>query len=112
MPFVQVVEMKSAYQKQNGYENLVLTPRVLSEVTSYQVTYYPNPIQSKFISSHPTAMRPSPRRCQTWHRSPRGPRVQVVPAPITAEAAARGWQSSLPSPQALRPASPRGAKGG
>jgi hypothetical protein len=26
MSFVQVVKMEPAYQKQNGYENLVLTP--------------------------------------------------------------------------------------
>jgi hypothetical protein len=38
MPFVQVVEMEPAYQKQNGHENLVLMPRVTSEVTSYQAT--------------------------------------------------------------------------
>jgi hypothetical protein len=36
--FVQVVNMEPAYQKQNGHENLVLTPRVTSEVTSYQAT--------------------------------------------------------------------------
>jgi hypothetical protein len=39
MSFVQVVEMKPAYQKENGHENLVLAPWVTSEVTSYQVTY-------------------------------------------------------------------------
>jgi hypothetical protein len=38
MSFVQVVEMKPAYQKQNGHENLVLTLQVKSEVTSYQTT--------------------------------------------------------------------------
>jgi hypothetical protein len=38
MPFVQVVKMEPAYQKQNGHENLVLTPRVTSEVKSYQDT--------------------------------------------------------------------------
>jgi hypothetical protein len=38
MPFVQVVEMKPAYEKQNGHENLVLTPQLTSEVTSYQDT--------------------------------------------------------------------------
>jgi hypothetical protein len=38
MSFVQVVKMELAYQKQNGHENLVLTPRVTSEVTSYQAT--------------------------------------------------------------------------
>jgi hypothetical protein len=38
MPFVQVVEMEPAYQKQNGHENLVLTPRLTSEVTRYQAT--------------------------------------------------------------------------
>jgi hypothetical protein len=38
MPFVQVVKMEPAYQKQNGHENLVLTQRVTSEVTSYQAT--------------------------------------------------------------------------
>jgi hypothetical protein len=38
MSFVQVVKMEPAYQKQNGHENLVLTPRVTSEVTSYQAT--------------------------------------------------------------------------
>jgi hypothetical protein len=36
--FVQVVKMEPTYQKQNGHENLVLTPRVTSEVTSYQAT--------------------------------------------------------------------------
>jgi hypothetical protein len=38
MRFVQVDEMEPAYQKQNGHENLVLTPWVTSEVTSYQDT--------------------------------------------------------------------------
>jgi hypothetical protein len=38
MSFVQVGEMEPAYQKQNGHENLVLMPRVTSEVTSYQST--------------------------------------------------------------------------
>jgi hypothetical protein len=38
MPFVQVVEMEPAYQKQNGHENLVPTPWITSEVTSYQDT--------------------------------------------------------------------------
>jgi hypothetical protein len=36
--FVQVVKMEPAYQKLNGHENLVLTPQVTSEVTSYQAT--------------------------------------------------------------------------
>jgi hypothetical protein len=57
-------------------------------------------------------MRPSPRQYQTWHRSPCGPLVWVVPAPTTAEAAAQGWRSSPPCPQAWRPTSPRGAQGG
>jgi hypothetical protein len=30
--------MEHTYQKQNGHENLVLTSRVTSEVTSYQDT--------------------------------------------------------------------------
>jgi hypothetical protein len=38
MPFVIVVKMEPAYQKQNGHENLVLVSRVTSEVTSYQAT--------------------------------------------------------------------------
>jgi hypothetical protein len=38
MPFVQVVKMEPAYQKQNLHEILVLTSRVTSEVTSYQPT--------------------------------------------------------------------------
>jgi hypothetical protein len=38
MSFVQVVKIEPAYQKQNGHENLVLTPRVTSEITSYQAT--------------------------------------------------------------------------
>jgi hypothetical protein len=38
MSFVQVVKMEPAYQKQNGHENLVLTPWVTSEVTSCQAT--------------------------------------------------------------------------
>jgi hypothetical protein len=36
MPFVQVVKMEPAYQKQNGHENHVRTPWVTSEVTGYQ----------------------------------------------------------------------------
>jgi hypothetical protein len=36
--FVQVVKIEPTYQKQNGHENLVLTPWVTSEVTSYQAT--------------------------------------------------------------------------
>jgi hypothetical protein len=39
---VQVVKKEPNYQKQNGHGNLVLTPRVTSEVTSYQDTCYPN----------------------------------------------------------------------
>jgi hypothetical protein len=38
MSFLQVVKMESAYQKQNGHKNLVLTSWVTSEVTSYQAT--------------------------------------------------------------------------
>jgi hypothetical protein len=38
MSFVQVVKMEPTYQKQNGHENPVLTPRGTSEVTSYQAT--------------------------------------------------------------------------
>jgi hypothetical protein len=38
MSFLQVVEMEPTYQKQNGHENLILTPCVTSEVTSYQAT--------------------------------------------------------------------------
>jgi hypothetical protein len=34
--------MEPAYQKQNGQENLVLTPWVTSKVTSYQDTCLPN----------------------------------------------------------------------
>jgi hypothetical protein len=48
MSFVQVVKMEPAYQKQNGHQNLVLTPRVASKVTSYQATCLPNLIHSKF----------------------------------------------------------------
>jgi hypothetical protein len=51
MSFVQVVKMEPAYQRQNGHENLVLTPRVTSEVTGFQATFYPNPIHSKFCLS-------------------------------------------------------------
>jgi hypothetical protein len=42
MPFVQEVKMEPAYKKQNGHENLVLTPWVTSEVTSYQAICLPN----------------------------------------------------------------------
>jgi hypothetical protein len=38
MPFVQVVKMVPAYQKQNGHKNFVLTLQVTYEVTSYQAT--------------------------------------------------------------------------
>jgi hypothetical protein len=34
--------MKPTYKKQKGHENLVLTPRVAFEVTSYQATCEPN----------------------------------------------------------------------
>jgi hypothetical protein len=34
----QVAEMKLIYQKQKGHKNLVLTPWVTFEVTSYQAT--------------------------------------------------------------------------
>jgi hypothetical protein len=50
MPFVQVVKMKPAYQKQNGHENLVLMPWVTSEITSYQATWYPNSDKTKSSS--------------------------------------------------------------
>jgi hypothetical protein len=46
--FVQVVKMELTYQKQNGHENLVLTPWITSEVTSYQATYQLYPIHSNF----------------------------------------------------------------
>jgi hypothetical protein len=36
--FVQVVKMEPANKKQNRHENLILMPRVTSEVTSYQAT--------------------------------------------------------------------------
>jgi hypothetical protein len=36
--FVEVVKMGPTYQKQNGHKNLVLMPRVTSDVTSYQAT--------------------------------------------------------------------------
>jgi hypothetical protein len=39
MLFVKLVEMKPAYQKQNGHETLVLMLRVTSEVISYQATF-------------------------------------------------------------------------
>jgi hypothetical protein len=38
MSFLQVVKMEPTYQKQNGHENLVITPWITSEVTSYQAT--------------------------------------------------------------------------
>jgi hypothetical protein len=41
-PFAQVVKMEPTYQKQNGHENLVLTPWVTSKVTGYQDTCLPN----------------------------------------------------------------------
>jgi hypothetical protein len=57
-------------------------------------------------------MRPSPHRCQTWHRSPRGRQAQVVPIPEAPIAAAQGQRLSPPSPQARCPTSPRGAQSG
>jgi hypothetical protein len=59
-------------------------------------------IHSKFVSPHPTAMRPSPHRCRTWHRSPHGQQAQVVPVPEAPIAVARSRRSSPPSPQAWR----------
>jgi hypothetical protein len=56
-------------------------------------------------------MQPSPHQCQTWHRSPGGPQVRVVPRPATAEATAQFWRLSPPSPQARHPTSQRRAHG-
>jgi hypothetical protein len=57
-------------------------------------------------------MRPSPHRCPTWHQPPGGRQARVVPAPEAPTATAQGRRSSLPSPQAQRPAPPHGAQGG
>jgi hypothetical protein len=38
MMLEQVAEMKPAYQKQKGHKNLILTPQVTFEITSYQAT--------------------------------------------------------------------------
>jgi hypothetical protein len=38
MTFVQVVEHNPPYEKEKGHENLVPTPRVTFEITSYQAT--------------------------------------------------------------------------
>jgi hypothetical protein len=50
MPFVQVVKMEPAYQKQNGHENLVLTPWVT--IQGYKLSSYllasPNPLKKNF----------------------------------------------------------------
>jgi hypothetical protein len=37
MTFAQVAEMKPAYQKQKGYENLVLTPHITVVATSWLI---------------------------------------------------------------------------
>jgi hypothetical protein len=37
-PFVQVIKMEPAYQKQNGHVNHLLMPQVTSEVTRYHDT--------------------------------------------------------------------------
>jgi hypothetical protein len=63
-------------------------------------------------SPHPTMTRPSPHRCQTWHRSLGGRQAQAVPAPKAPTAAARGLQSSPPSPQAQQSMSHMCAQGG
>jgi hypothetical protein len=47
--------------------------------------------QLNFVSSHPTSMRPSPHRCPTWHRSPRGRQAWVAPSPEALTAADQGW---------------------
>jgi hypothetical protein len=65
-----------------------------------------------FVSSHPTSTRPSPHQCPIWLRSPQGRQAQVVPAPKAPIAAAQGWRSSPPSPQAWHPAPLHGAQGG
>jgi hypothetical protein len=38
MTLEQVAKMKPTYQKQQGHENIFLTPHVTFEVTSYQAT--------------------------------------------------------------------------
>jgi hypothetical protein len=74
MSFVQVVKMGPTYQKQNGHENLVLMPRVISKVTSYLLASLTQSTQN-FVSLHPIVTKPSPHRCPTWHQSPRGRQV-------------------------------------
>jgi hypothetical protein len=65
-----------------------------------------------FVSLYPTSTRPSPHRRPIWHRSPRGWQARVAPAPKAPSAAAQGWRSSSPSPQARHPVPPGGAQGG
>jgi hypothetical protein len=57
-------------------------------------------------------MGPSPHRCPIWNQPPGGRQARVVPSPKAPTFAARGRQSSPPSPQARHPAPPRGAQSG
>jgi hypothetical protein len=87
MPFVQVVKMETAYQKQNGHENRGLHMRLQVIKLLASLTQS----TQNFASSHPTSMRPNPHQRLTWHRSPRGRQAQVVPAPKAPTAATQGW---------------------
>jgi hypothetical protein len=110
--FVQVVKMEPTYQKQNGHKDLVLTPRSHPRLQAIKLLASLTQSTQNFVSSHPTSTRPSPHRCPTWHRSPQGRQARVTPAPEAPTAAAQGWRSSPPSPQARHPVPPRDAQGG
>jgi hypothetical protein len=110
--FVQVVKMEPAYQNRMGTRTLF--SRHESHLRLQDIKLLASLIQStqNFVSSHPTSTRPSPHRLPTWYRSPRGRQARVAPTPEAPIAAAQGWQSSPPPPQARRPIPPRGAQGG
>jgi hypothetical protein len=93
--------------------NLVLTPRVIFEVTSYQATCYPNLStqnnKSQSIMPFQPVPPPTPRQYLTLRRAQRV--LQALRVRVAPEAAARDRRSSLPSPQAQGTTARCGAQG-
>jgi hypothetical protein len=112
MPFVQVVRWNPPNKNKMGPRTLFSRHGSHPRLQAIKLLASLTLSTQNFISPHPTSVRPSPHQRPTWHRSPQGRQAQVVPVPEAPIAAAQGWRSSLPSPQARRPAPPHGAQGG
>jgi hypothetical protein len=67
------------------------------------LTYPLKRTKGQFVP-HPTTPRPTPHRCPTQRRAPRGLRVWVVPEAATPEPTTPARRALLPSPRAQGPA--------